>query len=102
MCGEPNRLSLYSKLNGTVPVLPKPEIQRSGLPGNYSFVGYLTDVNETRRTFPWQIMLEAENSVEKCLSQCAKFGYPAGGLEYGNECYCGDVEDVAYTGNIRE
>ena len=38
------------------------------------------------RTFPYQIINANNNSAEACLSQCSKFGYPAAGMEYGDEC----------------
>ena len=40
----------------------------------------------TNRVFPNQIINTNNNSVAACLNQCAKFGYPAAGLEYGAEC----------------
>ncbi|KAG6333260.1 hypothetical protein ID866_5832, partial [Astraeus odoratus] len=35
------------------------------------------------------------NTVTACLNQCATYGYPAAGLEYGTRCFCGDINDVA-------
>ncbi|KAJ7122684.1 glyoxal oxidase N-terminus-domain-containing protein [Mycena crocata] len=31
-------------------------------------------------------------------TQCAAFGYTAGGMEFGSQCYCGDVSDVVKSG----
>jgi len=36
--------------------------------------------------FPHQIMFPQSNSVQSCLTQCSTFGYPAAGMEHGNEC----------------
>jgi hypothetical protein len=32
------------------------------------------------------------------LNQCAAFGYPVAGLEYGEQCFCGDISDVNTNG----
>ncbi len=40
----------------------------------------------TSRVFPYQIMFPQTNSVQSCLTQCSTFGYPAAGMENGNEC----------------
>jgi hypothetical protein len=53
----------------------------------------LKDLNPNR-IFPHQIVDPVNMTVETCLNQCAAFGYPAGGIEFGDECYCGDVSDV--------
>ena len=40
------------------------------------------------------------NTVRACLERCSDYGFPAGGLEYSEECYCGDVEDIAANGGV--
>jgi hypothetical protein len=35
------------------------------------------------RVFPWEIDNQNNNSASACLSQCAAFGYTAGGMEFG-------------------
>jgi hypothetical protein len=52
-----------------------------------------------KRTFYWQV-LEFEGSMtpSDCLNRCAEFGYSAAGLEYGQECYCGDPANIADMG----
>ncbi|EEB91925.1 hypothetical protein MPER_09643 [Moniliophthora perniciosa FA553] len=45
------------------------------------------------RVLPWKIWAQ-NNTVSACLNQCAAFGYTAAGLEYGEECYCGDSFDI--------
>ena len=64
------------------------------------------------RLFPNEIVQQTNLTVEFCLNQCAAFGYPAAGLEFGQECCksitlpwdalsnnvasdCGDVSDIA-------
>nr|ABD61574.1 copper radical oxidase [Phanerodontia chrysosporium] len=91
-CGGPNRLSVYSK--GGVDVLPVPTTLTTGLPGNWKYSGCIKEPANGQRTFPYQIINTNNNSVTACLNQCAKFGYPAAGLEFGDECWCGDVSDA--------
>lgn len=38
------------------------------------------------RVFENQIIFPQTNSPQTCLSQCSDFGYPAAGMEYGDEC----------------
>jgi hypothetical protein len=67
--------------------------------------------------FPYVNTWLTNNTVEACLNQCATFGFPAAGLEYGQECCtrsitspfvtsltivpfqgCGDVADETLNG----
>jgi len=65
--------------------------------------------------FPNENEWTNNNTVDACLNQCAAFGYPAAGLEYGSQCckpldccpendwltseiVCGDITDVAANG----
>ena len=41
---------------------------------------------EPNHVFPYRVILANNNSAPNCLSQCLAFGYPAAGLEYGQEC----------------
>lgn len=36
----------------------------------------------------------ATQSIESCTALCASYGFGVAGLEYGNECYCGTLDDV--------
>ena len=38
------------------------------------------------RVFPYQLIYTNNNTIEACLNQCAAFGYPAAGAEFGDEC----------------
>ena len=59
---------------------------------NHNSIHYQThsDVHDREpgadRTFPYQIINSTSMTVESCLTQCSDFGYPAGGLEFGDEC----------------
>ncbi|KAI0086860.1 copper radical oxidase [Irpex rosettiformis] len=92
-CGGPNRLSVYSS-TGTVTSLPVPTVKNTSLPGQWTYQGCLQEPGPDR-VFPYQIINSTSMTVESCLAQCSDFGYPAGGLEFGDECWCGDVSDVA-------
>jgi hypothetical protein len=36
--------------------------------------------------FPYQIIFPQNNSAQNCLTQCSTYGYPAAGMENGDEC----------------
>lgn len=91
-CGGPNRLSVYTS-TGNVTAYPVPIVLNTSLPGQWQYQGCLEEPG-ANRTFPYQNIWTDNNTVEACLNQCALFGYPAAGMEYGDECWCGDVSDV--------
>jgi hypothetical protein len=53
------------------------------------------DPNEIISTFPYMVWNNASNTPTACINQCQAFGYNAAGLEYGSECFCGDVANIA-------
>ena len=95
-CGGPNRLSVYS--NQTLKVLPIPTPKQTDLPGAWKYVGCLTDNATGNRTFPYQIIYQQNNTASVCLSRCSEYGFGAAGMEYGDECYCGDASDIIANG----
>ncbi|KAJ8597264.1 copper radical oxidase-like protein [Rhizopogon salebrosus TDB-379] len=95
-CGGPNRVSVYSS-DGNITIIPVPVIKNSSLPGQWSYQGCLTEPNGGR-AFPYEMFWPTNNTIDGCLNQCAAFGYPAAGLEFGNQCFCGDITDVAANG----
>lgn len=96
-CGGANRVSVYS----SVPViaLPVPVPLTTDLPGSWTYAGCLREP-PTGKIFPNEITWIGNNSALACINQCAAFGYPAAGVEYGQECYCGDITDVAANGGV--
>ncbi|KAJ2932171.1 hypothetical protein H1R20_g4934, partial [Candolleomyces eurysporus] len=92
-CGGPARLSVYTS-TGEVVALPVPVAQTTELPGQWEYAGCLVEA-VGKRILEHQIIWPTNNSAIACMEQCAKFGYTAAGLEYGEECYCGDETDVA-------
>ncbi|KAF2638282.1 galactose oxidase, partial [Massarina eburnea CBS 473.64] len=99
-CGGPDRLSIWSSQDVlktvTQPVI-KPKVD------GWVYQGCITDAQQDKRVFPWQLVNKTGNSPDWCLGQCKKFGYQAAGMEYGEECYCGDAEGIDAAGStLRE
>ncbi|KAJ7915243.1 galactose oxidase [Mycena leptocephala] len=91
-CGNGNRLSIYST-TPNITILPIPVPQNDSISGSWSYQGCLAEPDGAR-VFPWEIDNMNNNSASGCLSQCAAFGYTAGGMEFD----CGDVSDVTASG----
>ncbi|KAL1955708.1 hypothetical protein VTO42DRAFT_8180 [Malbranchea cinnamomea] len=96
ICGGPDRVSVYSK--GDLIILPNPTPQTGGLPGSWEYQGCLEDNVNGKRTFPYQIVDPDNTTATNCLSRCAMFGFGAGGMSYGEECFCGDVGNIDAAG----
>lgn len=92
ICGAGNRLSTYS--TGPIKVIAPPAAQNSSLPGSWQYQGCVSEGTGSR-ALPYQIILANNNSATNCLTQCSNYGYMYGGMEYGEECYCGDPLDLA-------
>ncbi|TVY83567.1 WSC domain-containing protein [Lachnellula suecica] len=97
-CGGGNRMTIYS--NSTPQVFQAPGPQTTGLPTGWSYQGCLQDnvvAAENAQiniyTFPYKVSDSSSNTPEACLTQCQEFGYNAAGLEYGSQCFCGDIEN---------
>lgn len=91
MCGAGNRLSVYS--NAPLQVFQPPIQQKTNLTGYWQYAGCISDSTNSR-TLPYQMILTNNNSANNCLATCSQYGFAAGGMEYGDECYCGDIADV--------
>ncbi|KAG7293052.1 hypothetical protein NEMBOFW57_003098 [Staphylotrichum longicolle] len=94
-CGAGDRLSIVS--NGTpqsyAPPAPIPTV------GDWKYVGCAVDNINDQRTFYWQLFFPGVMTPKMCLDRCQKYGYHAAGLEYGEECYCGDPENINTRGS---
>ncbi|TDL23466.1 copper radical oxidase [Rickenella mellea] len=95
-CGGPNRMSIYTS-TPNVTLLPVPVTQNTSLPGHWQYQGCIAEPGAAR-VFPYQNILTNNNSATNCLTLCSTYGYPAGGMEFGDECYCGDVADIQANG----
>jgi hypothetical protein len=98
-CGAGGRLSMYS--NGTMGNFSIPGAQTDGIPGNWTYQGCYSDIDGAR-TLEYKMVNPTNNSNVNCLSLCAAYGYNAGGTEYGEECYCGDVAGVIASGATKQ
>lgn len=95
-CGAGNRLSIYNI--GNLTVYQPPKAQTTGI-GNWTYQGCYTDnVNNMRALF-WQIILTNNNTANSCLGLCQEYGYMSAGMEYGDECYCGDDDKLIASGS---
>lgn len=94
MCGGGGRISIYSSGEPKVLLPPKP-IQRVG---DWVYQGCAQDNINNKRTFVWQLIF-SKMSPSDCLDACAQYGYMAAGLEYGQECYCGDPANMNAAGS---
>ncbi|KAH9075011.1 copper radical oxidase [Lactarius deliciosus] len=88
--GGSNRVSVYASRAA-------PTVQTTDLPGQWQYSRCLAEP-APNNVFPYHINLPGNNSAQNCLSQCSAFGYPAAGMEYGHECWCGDVADITNNG----
>lgn len=71
-----------------------PAVQTGGLNGSWSYKGCVEDNVNDKRTFFWQLIFPNVMTANVCLDRCANYGYMAAGLEYGDECYCGDPANI--------
>lgn len=94
-CGGGGRMSILSKGEPKARAVPKP-VQTVG---NWTYKGCAQDNVNNKRTFFWQSFFPKTMKPSDCLNACAKFGYMAAGLEYGEECYCGDPANMAAAGS---
>ncbi|EAQ93303.1 hypothetical protein CHGG_01538 [Chaetomium globosum CBS 148.51] len=94
-CGAGDRLSIVS--NGTPEIYAPPAPQQTV--GDWVYQGCAVDNINDKRTFYWQIFFPGVMTPKMCLDRCAEFGYHAAGLEYGEECYCGDPANMAARGS---
>ncbi|KAK3679133.1 hypothetical protein LTR78_000693 [Recurvomyces mirabilis] len=95
MCGAGSILSVYSV--GNLTDYTDATILKTNLPGSWQYAGCLTDADGTR-SLAYQIVSQFNNTNEACLAQCQKFGYNAAGTEYGQQCFCGDIQNVINAG----
>jgi hypothetical protein len=95
-CGGGDRMSIYSNQT-TLKVTPVPKTQTTDLPGNWQYSSCIVD-DAVARTFPYQLEFQNNNTATNCLSQCALFGFGAGGMEYGEQCFCGDAQNIIDSG----
>ncbi|KAH7064884.1 WSC domain-containing protein [Macrophomina phaseolina] len=84
LCGDSNRLSVFSTGNVTIDVQPQSPSQV----GSYSLLGCYNEA-KSGRALSDKSTSQTDMSVEKCALYCS--GYSYFGVEYGAECYCGNT-----------
>ncbi|KAF4635308.1 hypothetical protein G7Y89_g2796 [Cudoniella acicularis] len=100
ICGGPSFLSVY--YTGTLTVYQPPTAQKTNLPGSWVYQGcYSDNVNNVRALF-WQSILTNNNTATSCLTLCQEYGYMSAGMEYGDECYCGDDSKLIASGSTQQ
>ncbi|KAK7969552.1 WSC domain-containing protein [Apiospora saccharicola] len=99
-CGGPGYLSIVSQ--GKPQVFQPPAPQTGGLNGTWTYIGCYNDNANNQRTLPWAMHYPGTNTATQCLWQCAQFGYPIAGVEYGDECYCGDPQHLQAPGVAKQ
>ncbi|KAK4168342.1 WSC domain-containing protein, partial [Cladorrhinum sp. PSN259] len=80
-CGAGNRLNVYTNPALTVPTANLPTV------GEFSYKGCWTD-NVGDRSLKAVDYRTGDMTVEKCAARCADYDFF--GVEFSNECYCGD------------
>ncbi|UJO20415.1 WSC domain-containing protein [Fulvia fulva] len=90
-CGAGGRNSVYT--NGTITNYQPPG-PLTNLPGNWSYTGCIQDNVNNVRVFPYEMIFQKNNSNTYCLTLCQQYGYSAAATEYGEQCFCGDPQNV--------
>ncbi|KAJ3128526.1 hypothetical protein HK098_004156 [Nowakowskiella sp. JEL0407] len=108
-CGAANRINIYNNTigvpsvpvgGGGVPVVPGGNEPASAVPKtvissnkNYTFAGCYTEgVFPYGRALGSAATASTSGTVESCVAFCISSGnYTIAGVEFGTECYCGDV-----------
>lgn len=99
-CGGANRVSVYAS-TPTVTVYPVPTAKTTGLIGKYVHQGCYGEPGGGNTVFKYKIESISGNTVNTCLTRCSTFGYAAAALEYGQECWCGDVSQLVPNGGFK-
>lgn len=97
-CAAGNRISLYASVD-TFPSHPVPTVNTTNMVGQYQYAGCHAEPGALRFLL-YQINDPTDMTVEKCQALCSMYGYDAAGLEYGEECWCGDVATISEKGGV--
>ncbi|KAJ6591192.1 glyoxal oxidase N-terminus-domain-containing protein [Mycena vulgaris] len=81
-CGSGGRLSVYSIAQTTTPSGPT-------LPTGWAYVA-CTKEPSSGRLLTGYAFTSASLTVESCIATCQSRGFTHAGVEYANECYCGN------------
>lgn len=89
-CGGGDRMTILS-LGEPKIRLPPANMKQVG---NWTYQGCYEDNVNNSKVFYWQNFFPNIMTPKMCVDRCADFGYMAAGLEYGQECYCGDPQNI--------
>jgi hypothetical protein len=78
---------------GAPTTLSPPKTYSTDMSGaGWSYLGCAVD-SLRARVMPLERIATNDMNIEKCIAHCDSFGYELAGLEYANECYCGQSID---------
>ncbi|KAJ4268676.1 hypothetical protein NW762_002743 [Fusarium torreyae] len=94
-CGNDNAFSIWqdptfktTDLGGVVTAVKGTVLPIAGYKPN----GCYTDSSPKGRALTWSMDVDSSSMTPtSCLNACANQGFPLAGMEYGGECYCGNV-----------
>lgn len=92
-CGGPDRIQVFYNAEAEA----KGKSSASSLPGNWKSYGCVVDSTSARALQPYRTT-NGQMSYNLCAQTCQANGYSYAGVEYGNECYCGNepkIQDAA-------
>ncbi|KAJ7583869.1 hypothetical protein C8J56DRAFT_1054387 [Mycena floridula] len=100
-CGGPNRLNLYNYTGTDLPHTGPPgggggasgptgvSPVLTGLPSPWAYNNCWVD-NANGRVFEVSITPSPSTTVESCIASCSAQNFTVAGLEFSDECYCGN------------
>ncbi|KAB5523167.1 hypothetical protein GE09DRAFT_976836, partial [Coniochaeta sp. 2T2.1] len=85
-CGAGKRLNVYS-------VVPEPPTVGDATTGVWNYTGCYTEATTGRALSSAKLSGSSSTfgmTIETCVKYCSGKGYSISGVEYGQECYCGE------------
>jgi hypothetical protein len=61
-------------------------------------VYFIRDSNRILTSSPSPAIPADQMTVQKCIDGCTAAGFSSAGVEYGKECYCGNLASLPNTG----
>lgn len=96
-CGGPARLNVYNYTGTALPAIPGGggvgggnPAPATGLAAPWTYGGCWID-NAHGRAMPVGKGGAPAQTVQTCIAQCTADGYTLAGIEYANECFCGNT-----------
>ncbi|ORY25195.1 glycosyl hydrolase family 71-domain-containing protein [Naematelia encephala] len=79
----------YGDAHGLTKPAPLPTKRDTSIPAGWSYFGCVDESWDERLLSGFGFSSESLTPL-LCLTECSKLGYTYGGMEYADECYCGD------------